>query len=407
MSIHKSKGLEFPIVFVINANKRPSDQNTRKIVMTYKDLGFAAKYYNAKTRERKNTLSAEAVSRANLSSIYSEEMRIYYVALTRAKEKLIVVGSIQKGISLQKLVDKWASPFIPSQYFGHDATLLNYMGCAAVRNLRCGELRNISSITPDSSANIPNFTATIIPAKSISIDRTKRAGAVASAMKECSEIKVKRFIDIPKDDDMLIPSKTTATSIMQDISFEEEQISFEALTKPKFIKADKVFTSAEIGTMTHKVLEQIDFDCTDIKGFADELIQRGILEEGASQVLHYEWIEKFLSSDIVSRAKRSNNVQREAPFVVKRKASELYSHITSQKDVLIQGIIDMCFLENDEWIIVDYKTNRVTPKNTKEMILEEYKTQLNIYSQALEDITGKKVSQVGLYLLSVSDVVWL
>jgi len=407
MSIHKSKGLEFPIVFVIKANSRPSDQDTKKTVMTYKNLGFATKYYNSKSRERKNTLSAEAVSRANLQSIYSEEMRVYYVALTRAKEKLVVIGSTKKGDSIQKIVDKWAAPFIPSQYFGHDATLLNYMGCGALRNLSCGNIRMMASIPPESSGNVPNFIATIIPANSISIDRTKRAGAVANAMKECNTINTKRrFIDIQKDEDVLIPSKTTATAIMQDANV-EHQIPFETLNRPKFVSSEKVFTSAEKGTMTHKVLEQIDFDCKDIKALAQKLEKRGILQDGAKDVLHYDWIEKFLSSDIIRRAKQSPKVQREVPFVVKRKANELYEHINSDKDVLIQGIIDMCFLEDDRWVIIDYKTNKVTPKNTKKMILDEYKTQLNIYKQALEDITGKKVSQVGLYLLSASDVVWL
>jgi len=342
-----------------------------------------------------------------LQSIYSEEMRVYYVALTRAKEKLVVIGSTKKGDSIQKIVDKWAAPFIPSQYFGHDATLLNYMGCGALRNLSCGNIRMTASIPPESCGNIPNFIATIIPANSISIDRTKRAGAVANAMKECNTINTKRqFIDIPKGEDVLIPSKTTATAIMQDVNVENE-IPFETLNRPKFVASEKVFTSAEKGTMTHKVLEQIDFDCKDIKALAQELEKRGILQEGAKDVLHYDWIEKYLSSDIVNRAKKSKEVQREVPFVVKRKANKLYEHINSDKDVLIQGIIDMCFLEDDKWVIIDYKTNKVTPKNTKEMILDEYKTQLNIYKQALDDITGKKVSQVGLYLLSASDVVWL
>lgn len=407
MSIHKSKGLEFPIVFIINANKRPADQDTKKVLMTYKDLGFAAKYYNAKLRVRKNTLSAEAVSRANLSSVYSEEMRVYYVALTRAKEKLVVVGSTKKGVALQKLVDKWASPFIPSQYFGYDATLLNYMGCGAVRNLSCQNIISMASIPPESNANIKNFSALIIDANSISIDRTKRAGAVAAAMQECSKIKPSsKFIEIKEDDERIVPAKTTATSIMQDANM-EDTYTFEVLNTPKFISSEKVFTGAQIGTMTHKVLEQIDFDCTDIKAFAVELELRGIIEKGASEVLHYNWIENAFKNDIIIRAKKSQEIQKEVPFVVKRKASELYEHISSDKDVLIQGIIDMCFLEDDEWVIIDYKTNKVTPSRTKEMILEEYKTQLEIYKQALQSITGKKVKQVGLYLLSVSDVVWL
>ena len=407
MSIHKSKGLEFPVVIVINANKRPADQDVKKTVMTYKNLGYATKYYNPKTRERKNTLSAEAVSEAALKSVYSEEMRVYYVALTRAKEKLIVIGSTKKNDSMQKLADKWASPFIPSMYFGYDASLMNYIACAAMRNLPCGNLRNMASIPPETAANISGFTVQIIPAYSISIDRTKRAGAVAGAMKECSELKIQRdFLKLPRNDDSLVPAKVSATAIMQEIR-EEDEIVYETMKKPEFAGDDMVFSAAEKGTMTHKVLQQIDFECSDIKAFANKLEQRGILPKGAAEAMHYEWIEKFLESDVVRRAKQSSNVQKEVPFVVKRKASEIYGNINSDEDVLIQGIIDMCFIEDGRWILVDYKTNKVTESNTKENILNEYKGQLEIYKGALEDITGIGVAQAGLYLLSVSDTVWL
>ena len=407
MSIHKSKGLEFPVVFIIKANGRPSEQDTKKTVMTYKDMGFAVKYYNAETRIRKNTLSAEAVSAANLSSVYSEEMRVYYVALTRAKEKLVIIGSTQKGKSLTKIIDKWAAPFIPSQYFGHDATLFNYAGCAAVRNVACGNIRNLASVPPESLANIAGFTASIIPAESISIDRTKRAGAVAKAMKECSEIKTNRtFIEIDTGDDKLIPAKTTATNIMIDEGT-EDRIAYEVLSKPKFIAGNKVFTSAMRGTMTHKVLEQIDFDCKDIRVFTDKLEKIGLLEEGAQEAIHYDWLENFLSSDIMKRIRKSPLVKREVPFVINKNASDVYENINSDKSVLIQGIIDMCFLEDGKWVIIDYKTNTINEKNTVQMVSEEYRTQLNIYKNALEKITGIKVKETGLYLLSVSEVVWL
>ena len=407
MSIHKSKGLEFPVVIVINANKRPADQDTKKKVMTYKNLGFAAKYYNPKTRERKNTLSAEAVSEAALKSVYSEEMRVYYVALTRAKEKLIVIGSTKKRDSMQKLADKWAAPFIPSMYFGYDATLINYMACAAMRNLSCGNLRNMASIPPQSMANISNFTVQVIQANTISIDRTKRSGAVEEAMNECREIKTARsFLKLPQNDDMLVPSKVSATSIMHEIR-QEDEITYEIMQRPEFAGEDKMFTSAEKGTMTHKVLQQIDFDCRDIKSFVKELESRRALQKGASDAIHYEWIEEFLYSDVAARVKRSGNVQREVPFVVKRKASDIYENIKSDEDVLIQGIIDLCFIENGSWVIVDYKTNKLPGGRTKDDILNEYRTQIEIYKSALEEITQIKTAQAGLYLLSVSDIVWL
>ena len=407
MSIHKSKGLEFPIVIVIKANSRPSDQDTKDVVMTYKDLGFAAKYYDANNRIRKDTLSAEAVSRANMQSVYSEEMRVFYVALTRAKEQLVVIGSTQRGSSMQKYADKWAMPFIPSQYFGHDATLMNYMGCAAMRNTACGNIRKMASVPPETKAHIQGFSVDIISAETIQIDRAKRAGAVAAAMQECRGIKTGReFLKVPKDDTAKLPAKTTATAIMQDANI-DSQIPYENLSKPSFIYGDKVFSSAEKGTMTHTVLEHIAFDCTDIKAQALELESRGLLPESGADALHYEWIDEFLKSSIVERAKRSTQVRREVPFVVRKKACEIYENVESDEYILIQGIIDMCFLEDNKWVIIDYKTNKVTPQNTKEQILEEYKTQLNIYRQALEDITGKEAAQVGVYLLADSDVVWL
>ncbi|MBN2878816.1 MAG: helicase-exonuclease AddAB subunit AddA [Clostridia bacterium] len=407
MSIHKSKGLEFPIVIVINANKRPADQDTKKQVMTYKDLGFGTKYYNPKTRERKDTLSAEAISRAGMMSVYSEEMRVYYVALTRAQERLIVIGSTKKGDDIARLADKWASPFIPGRYFGYDATLLNYMGCAAIRNIACGNLRNLASILPDNSVNTPAFKTTIIKSESIEIDRTKRAGAVMAALQECAEMDVKKdFIDIDIRGGRAIPAKTTATAVMRDISNEDDTIQYETLAKPEFISGERAFTSAEIGTMTHKVLEKIDFDCSDIAEFAEKLEQKRILPEGGAKAIDLNAVEKFLSSDVVSEAKQSANVMREVPFVVRRKAREIYTDVNTDEAVMIQGIIDMCYMKDGKWVIIDYKTNKVTETNTRERIINEYRTQLDIYCHALESITGTPVDKAGLYLLSVSEIIW-
>lgn len=404
MSIHQSKGLEFPIVVVLGAGKEPNLQSTKSAVPMFKDLGYGTDSYDAHRRQRKSTLSKEAISQAIKKSIYSENMRVFYVALTRAREKLIVIGTTKS--SIEKLVAQWALPFIPSMYMGSGANLLGYMGCAAIRNTACGTLRTLAPLPPEAMTHIPNFTVAHMDANQIQVTRARRAGAVAAAMQEAASLHhPQTFLHLPETVDQSIPVKASATALVKGSSPGTLHLS-ETMSDPAFV-SDHQFDAAQRGTITHTVLQHIPLDCDDIDGAIDDLLNRRILPQGAKDVVHTDWIQRFLSSTVAERIRSSSHVRREVPFVITLPANTLYEHVDSDESVSVQGIIDLCFQENGQWILLDYKTNRIGPGISAHQILDHYKPQLDIYTQALEMITGIPVAKAGLYLLSSGQTTWL
>ncbi len=176
---------------------------------------------------------------------------------------------------------------------------------------------------------------------------------------------------------------------------------------PTFENTISEITPTMRGTITHKFLQHIDWNSDDTLSQVNALIARGILPDNAEKIINFNMVDNFLKSDIVSRLRKSQDIYREMPFVVKKKYSDIITDDSNEQDILVQGIIDLCFVEDNEWVIVDYKTNRLSPKQTETDIINHYRLQLEIYSAALSSISGRKVKQIGIYLLTASKMLWL
>ncbi len=389
MSIHKSKGLEFPVVILMNTASGTLN-NTDSIIMSG-GLPPGVKCYDPEEMTKKTTIAYDAASDVNKFTDNSESLRILYVAMTRARERLIMIGSVSR--SLDAKIQSWMLPKRGELLF--DKSFLDILGASTVRISGNGISDEMNE------TDISGVYSKIISAALLKHDKKKRKNAVLDAIKEAAKTTYSEDIYAESyEKQQYIPAKTTATALL---SGTPEQYAMEDFSDvPDFMRDDVSYTAADRGTFTHTVMQFIDFNA-DISGIGktiNDLISRNILPEDSKSEIDIDSIERFLKSDICKRIRKSSNIKKETPFVVKIPANEAYSDISSNKDLLVQGIIDLCFIEDNKWVLVDYKTNRITNDNTPGDVVSHYKNQLKIYKRALEDLTGIDVKETGLYLLS-------
>jgi ATP-dependent helicase/nuclease subunit A len=389
MSIHKSKGLEFPVVILLNTASSGKPNNSSLILSG--GLVPGVKCYDPENMTRCTTLSYEAAKSNDSFIENAERLRILYVALTRARERLCILGTIGSGF--EKRIESWTLPKQGELLFGKP--FLDIVASSAVR------IKG-NSIYPELGVyTATNFHTKIVSAKDLTHSKQRRKDAVLLAMEKAKSIPyVENAFEFNYKKESFIPAKTSATSLLSGMPKQYQDIEF--LETPDFMQEVLGYDAAARGTLTHTVMQFIDFenDTIDIYKIIDSLIAKNILPHDAKDAVDINAIKRFWDSNIAKRIRKSKVIKKEQPFVVSQRACDIYNDCTSQKEVLIQGIIDLCFIEDGKWVVVDYKTNRITPQNTPQKILEHYQKQLTIYKKALTILTSVEVKEAGVYLLS-------
>ncbi|NLB43100.1 MAG: hypothetical protein GX815_12780, partial [Clostridiales bacterium] len=221
-----------------------------------------------------------------------------------------------------------------------------------------------------------------------------------------------------------IPSKMTVTEIRKLQSLRGAQLLQEAeepvpsfinpppvlRARPAFLEGSKRFTAAEKGTIVHFILQHLELDKAvsedGILQQIDDMIKRELLTEDEAQVANMNQIYGFLNSETGQRIRNASQVHREVPFNLRKKSYELIENLQANDDtLLIQGVIDCFFEENDQWVLVDYKTDYVDSSEKLLQLKERYRIQMDLYTEALEQITGKLVKERILFLLSINQAV--
>lgn len=425
MSVHKSKGLEFPIVICPGLGKKFNLRDTYEDILLHKDLGLGPKYIDIDKRVYSETLPQVAIKRRMKIESLSEEMRILYVALTRAVDKLILVGSIK---NVEKECQKWCSKtsvysLINSKcYFDWIlSALADHKDGSPLRDLHQFQSSNISFDEEGSKWNIKIINRDDILIKEDEKLKEKmeyREKLVDFHLDTSSrhrEIIENRFDwAYGYDDSIKVPSKLSVTDIkkvsatnIDSIHFNIPQIS----NIPRFAEGDTKFSNAEKGTIMHFVMQHLDFNkvgtIEDIIKQIDVMVIKDLLSEEEASVVNAERIKKFFESNIGRKILASDNFYREAPFVLRKRACEVIQGLDNcEDDLLIQGVIDCYFQEGDDLVLVDYKTDYVFDGNIENTI-NRYRTQLAIYKEALEKITNKRVSESYIYLFNIDKEVKL
>ena len=421
MSIHKSKGLEFPVVFLVNTNKQFNEQDIKKNpVLLHQELGIGAKYINYNAQVQYDTLTREAIKNVIRNENISEEMRILYVALTRAKEKLIITGisndyakqlediEQQKNIYARK--DGKINPILVKKYKTYlDWILLVYL----YEQANTEELLELNRIEKNS----------ILEYKMENDEKENTSQKVIQTLNQkiidknkINKIKEQIEYEYPNKLAIDIPTKSSVTKIKQmknkqlGIDFEnldnKENVSTEAkiiaFEKPKFLQEEKdnQITNAQKGTLTHLCLQKLkpkeEYNLEKIQTLIQNLEMNKIITEKEREAINPYKILQFTKSKIWEQLKNAKEYYQERPFYINVPASEIYNE-DIEENVLVQGIIDLYFVnEIGNIVLVDYKTDYV--ENGKELeLVEKYKNQLELYKQALEEALNTKVDKVYIY----------
>lgn len=380
MSIHKSKGLEFPIVILPQMCKKFNFLDLYSEFVLHKDLGIGVKFVDWQKRYQMKSFLQMAIKSVLKREIIAEEMRILYVAMTRAVDQLHLI-SMKSNLNVSSL------------------------GTYEIQNAK--SYSNWLDMTLEDD-NI-YFKKTNYSSSEINLQNNKEKESTKFKEK-LVEKNVNINIDLHMKYDFIkstkIPSKWTVSSIkseydsLEELRYKEEEIQ----KRPKYLKNSEK-TSAERGTQIHLIMENLDFKNIfkkeDVLCQIKKMIEENIFEIDLIKKEDIKKIENFIESSIFKRMRKSNLLYKEWAFILKLKSSEILKEEISDDFVHIQGMIDACFLEDDEWVLIDYKSDFFL-ENQKKEVLNRYKKQIDFYKIALEKITKKKVKEKYIYLFEDS-----
>lgn len=446
MSIHKSKGLEFPVVFVSGLGKNFNKQDTRSKIVLHPDLGMGADFIDPEVRVKAPTLIKKVIGQQTNLENLGEELRVLYVALTRAKEKLIMTGGIKK------LSDKLQS-VLPVLYesekrllfsrLSKAATFLDWILPALIRHPSFRETLEQYSLLTDASFNSfekeANYQIRVISLGELTgneilnqiTSRTSKEELIHWDTDKTYDEEAKEQLaktlsyKYPYDGEKDIHTKITVTELKR-LSQPEEQADeigepmFQKTVsiplQPKFLGMTEEVNGATRGTVYHKVLQNLDFTRIDslksLKDNLDELLKRGMISREMIQVIEPVKLYQFFESKLGKRmteAEKRTELHREQPFVIGIRAKDLSADYTSSELILIQGIIDAYFIEDGKIVLVDYKTDYVSKKDTaaEEELIKRYGIQLQYYEKALERFHKMPVKEKILYSFGLQKEIWV
>ncbi len=393
MTVHSSKGLEYPVVFYGMLGKNFNFTDIKDSMLINKEYGICMNVNVKKSILVGNECNPDffvklkpvvrnTFASAMKNNIIAEEIRLMYVAMTRAKEKLFLIGS-----ATEAQTEKYGN----SDPIGEEE-LLNAKSALELILLAGKDKSIVSHIMPKH---------TIIPKTdkdgvSFHTETMEVDNELISAIDE-------RIHLIRETKPSYVPTVTNITEIKRETAEYmglpvEQTIYF--TNKPKFIiKSSSELTNAKVGTLYHAVFEQLDINTESVEQVQDlinGLYQRGVFNKIESEAVKAEVIYKFLTSPLAQRIRRSPKVRREADFLLNVPVNEAKPmHFTENEgNVMIRGIIDLYFVENDEIVLVDYKTDFFKKEDE---LIEKYALQMGYYIRALEKAENKKVKECILY----------
>ena len=409
MTIHKSKGLEFPVVILAGVGKQFNFRDLNGKILLDQDLGMGPQYIDSDRYIEFKTLAKKALAIKAKNEAISEEMRILYVALTRAKEKLIIVGrqkDVNKKMSeKQKLLEIYSTiddnkinPYLLQKYKTYLAWLeLIYLkeGVANTKNLFTVNINKREKTSVKIENEVEDISKKIIEESNKNNDEQEKE-------------KIKEILNWQYKHQSIegIPTKTSVSKLK-----EKREQEVQITQEPKFIneEAKTKLTGAQKGTLIHLCLQKMketeEYNLEKITELIEELKDKEIITEIEVQNIDKEKLLEYTNSQLWTELKQAKEIHKEHPFYINIKASRIYNQINKEddEDILVQGVIDLFFIDKDDkLILVDYKTDYVQNENE---LVEEYKGQLDLYKEALEQSLNKKVDKMCIYSVYLNKLI--
>lgn len=471
MTIHKSKGLEFPVVFIAGMAKQFNRQDLHSPFLMHKELGFGPRFVERETRVSYPTLPYLAINRRTRLELLAEEMRVLYVALTRPRDKMILVGTVR---DLPRKIASWSSVqnrdelLLADHLLARGRSYLDWVGPALIRHPAAAILRKLGgsegTVSTVLHSDVSNWSISVQNASELnsgaflpsddSEDKAEERQSVLKALQKGESVSVYGSVNSDEIARRLewpypfaaasgIPAKTSVTELKSLLSM-QDQPSYDLLEeggypvtstennkrtdvagadslhlrRPKFMEK-RSLTPAERGTAFHTVMQHIPLEGSVDPKVVEETLARlqrlAILTAEQVEAVAPDQIETFYANELGRRLIDSSWKLREMPFSYMLPAGEAYiglhymnkavselSHGNNNEGfsegVLIQGVIDCLFREEDRIILLDYKTDSVLEhQGGLEALKEKYRFQLELYSKALHDILGEPISEIWLY----------
>lgn len=407
MTIHKSKGLEFPVVFVSGLGKGFNTQDTKSDLVIHEKLGLGLVEKTKSPRTKRPSLIRNEIESRIKRENLGEELRVLYVALTRAKEKIILTGGLSNA---QKSFEKYRGNVNANQpiSFGQREGAGCYLDWVIPAMLSYPDKYTVSTV------DATEFAArTVMDMAANDISKAQLIGHISAADETKAKELAEEFdFEYAYASDITKKSKYSVSELKHDSMVEKYDSTEREAERPKFLLEEKetyvpdfarddeaggasneskepknaagVNQGALRGTAVHRVMECLDFkslcdiDTKDhvavsafVKKSMDEMLKKGLITDDMYRLTRPKLIEQFISSDVAARmaqADKRGDLYKEKPFVM------------DYEGVLVQGIIDVFWLENDKIVLLDYKTDRV---NAAKELIDRYSTQLKLYADAL------------------------
>jgi ATP-dependent helicase/nuclease subunit A len=446
MTIHKSKGLEFPVVFMAGVSKQFNMQDVNSKFLLHKELGFGTKFIDSERRITYPTLPQLTIKRRLRMETLAEEMRVLYVALTRAKEKLFLIGTVKDG---QKKIEHW------SQHLNHPDWILgdydrakgmcylDWIAPALVRHQDATVLRQTNDVShlseerkiwgnQEVSEHPSSWAITFIAPQSLqsqsreqeplnqsiqqAIMQGQPVGRLSENLTYVNDALSWKY-DHPAAQEHMAKQSVTELKRQKDwlsqegsiqISHLNHQVRTPIVDRPLFLQSKKL-TAAERGTAMHMVMQHLPLTETmtleEIRNHVYGMEEAELLTKEQAKEIDHGTISKLLKSELAQRMFQAKQIHREVPFSMGLSAIEVFPdwQKDEQETVLVQGVIDCVFEEEDGLVLIDYKTDAITNRYTggfeeaKPIMIDRYTIQLSLYARAIEQIWKKSIKEKHLY----------
>ena len=397
-TIHKSKGLEYPFVFLCQLGKRFNKRDTYGRLHLNFEHGCGLEFLDYSSLSKRKTLFSEYIASRNEQEMLSEELRLLYVAATRAKEQLIVVLSDAEKLAAKFAGSIWSYK-IPPAVSSDANSLADWVVMSLLKHPEFEFMRDgLGDNVYCDDTNAPPLTVEPFVLTDIGIteaEETISARPIASLVE-----KLKANYSFEYDRRLIEnEAKVSVSELTSD-----DPVSF----FPRVTRLDDTLgelSAAEKGTVTHRFMQYSDYGLasTDLETEIARLKTLGLFTVKEAAAINRESVKAFFKSDIYSRLAKSSNVLREKQFIVRFcdiAVDEALKEIYNDTDGMLQGIADCLFEEEDGYVLIDYKTDRV---KTPEELLQRYSAQLTLYKAAFDALLDKPVKSAFIYSFVLKD----
>ncbi|MBC1244163.1 helicase-exonuclease AddAB subunit AddA [Listeria welshimeri] len=427
MTIHASKGLEFPVVIISGLSKKFNMRDIYSKTLLDKDYGFASNYRDIEKMIVYPTIMQQAIKQKKSREMIAEEMRVLYVALTRAEEKLILTATVPDFEKTSKnwlQVSNQKETILPASIRAKAKCYLDWIGNTIIRHTSFKDLlceERIQTLPTEMKLQIEIKTKEMFLTTELEehkVDnwlenvKAHEPVPVQSAYKD----EIERFMNYKYKDVAAteIRAKQSVTELKRQFSLQDswsdtsilKEFQKVSLDRPKFLQQNKL-SATEIGTAMHTLMQAVSLTYKpsekDLTSLLQSMQEKDILTEAQIKAINIKQIMGFFDSPLGETVlQKSNQVKREVPFSYLLPVAKLYKQSDLEEHVLIQGVVDSMIEEEDAITLIDYKTDKIEGRYAnweaaEKVMKERYQIQIKLYAEAIQAITGKKVSNAYLY----------